>query len=81
MRNLLCVLAVLSVFLALPLAGCGSMPKEYVEADELTFDAVAGPYSDYFEADDSLTEDQKQSKRDVILTWKLRIDEAKKSAK
>lgn len=82
MRSLFFTLAMLSCFLALPLlSGCGSMPQEYVDADEATYNAVAAPYSAYFEADESLTEDQKQSKRDVILTWKLRIDEAKKTAK
>lgn len=81
MRNLYCVLALLAVFLALPLASCQSTPAEYVKADEMTYQAVEGPYTAYFEADENLTEDQKQSKRDLMLTWKLRIDEAKKAAK
>ena len=69
------------LLLAVMLPGCPSMPTEYVEADELTYDAVSGPYSAYYEADETLTEEQKQSKRDVLLTWKLRIAEAKKRAK
>lgn len=81
MRKLFCVLAMLSVFMALPLGGCAGMPEEYVLADELTVDAVGPDYLHYVEADESLTEDQKQSKRDVISTWQLRVIEAKKRLK
>ena len=71
-------LALLSMFMALPLVGCAGMPEEYVEADQLTLDAVGPDYLHYVDADESLTPDQKQSKHDVVNTWELRVIEARK---
>lgn len=70
-------LALLSVFLALPLLGCGSVQEQYVTADEDTYNAVWPAYQAYFEADAQWTEEDKKFKRDVGLTWKARIDAAK----
>lgn len=67
----------LFVLLLLLLPACATMPAEYVAADEATRAAVWPDYARYFEADPELSDDDKQSKRDVGLTWQARINAAK----
>lgn len=60
-------------FLALLFVGC-NVQQEYVKADKATYDVIAPDYLKYVEADANLTDDQKQSKKDTVATWRLRID-------
>ncbi len=73
---LLCV-----AVLALVVGGGCNVPGEYVEADRLTYEAVAPRYIRYVEADPELAKPEKKDEKDRILrtvqTWKLRIDKNK----
>jgi hypothetical protein len=56
------------------LASCGSTPQTLdVIADRATYDAVAPGWLRYVDADPALTEEQKQTRRDTVATWDLRI--------
>lgn len=59
------------------LAACGCAPsKAYVEADRLTYEAVAPEYLRYVEADPALSADQRQLRRDNVEAWAIRIRNA-----
>ena len=68
--------AVLLALLAI--TGCVSPDAAYVEADRLTYESVGKEYSNYVEADPRLTEGSKAIRRDKMVSWKDRIDVAKK---
>ena len=57
--------------------GC-TVAEHYVEADQETKEFVVPDWTKYFEADSTLTEDQKQLRRLLIQSWERRIEEAKK---
>tara|TARA_Y100000034_G_C6653897_1_gene286348 strand:+ start:335 stop:589 length:255 start_codon:yes stop_codon:yes gene_type:complete len=59
--------------------GCVSPRQAYIEADLLTHIAVAPEYEKYFEQDDDLDEEQKQDRRDLVTSWRSRIDQALES--
>lgn len=59
------------------LALCGSCVSPDTAAEQATFDAVAPEYLTYVEADEALTEEQKQLRRDTIETWRRRLEAAK----
>ena len=59
--------------------GCASPRQTYIEADLLTHFAVAPEYEEYVDADESLDEEQKQDRHDLVDSWKRRIDEALES--
>jgi predicted lipoprotein len=58
------------------LAGCEgiSVADAYVQADQLTYDAIAPSYRAYVEADEKLDAASKQSRMRLLETWKLRIE-------
>lgn len=72
-------LFLLSAFLALPLAGCGSIPKDYVDAERSAFELWSPEYLEYVENDDELSEDDKQVRKDLVTGIDYRISEAEKS--
>lgn len=51
-----------------------SVADAYLEADRLTYDAIAPSYRAYVEADPELNEASKQSRYRLLDTWKLRIE-------
>ena len=63
---------------ALLLSGCGSLPSQWVRADEATYKAVWPAYKKYFEADPELDKKQKESKRRLGRSWKARLEEGKR---
>ncbi|MAA63843.1 MAG: hypothetical protein CL581_03560 [Alteromonadaceae bacterium] len=58
------------------LAGCEgiSVADAYVQADQLTYDAIAPSYRAYVAADEKLDAASKQSRMRLLETWKLRIE-------
>ena len=66
-----CALAAVSL-----LASCEgiSVADAYVQADQLTYDAIAPSYRAYVQADEKLDPASKQSRMRLLETWKLRID-------
>lgn len=70
MRKALFLLAV-----AMVVAGCSSADmKAYIEADKLTYDALAPEYLELVNESDKLDKDQKGRRKKLIETWKMRID-------
>ena len=65
------------LILALVVGGGCSVPAEYVEADQKTYDVVAPRYTKYVEADPVLTKEEKERALRTVATWKLRIDKNK----
>lgn len=72
MKNATAIL-VLWVFLVFVPIGC-STTKTYVQADKLTFDAIAPSYKKYVEEDEALDDEQKARRLRTIETWRLRIE-------
>lgn len=58
------------------LTGCEgiSVADAYVQADQLTYDAIAPSYRAYVEADEKLDAPSKASRMRLLETWKLRIE-------
>lgn len=54
-------------------ASC-AVDEGYRAADGATYRAVAPEYLDYIEDDEALDDEQKQSRRDTVATWRQRID-------
>lgn len=52
--------------------------KDYVRADQATFDAIAPEYKEYVQNDPKLDAAQKMRRLRTVETWKLRIEEAAK---
>ena len=69
---LLCVLA---------LNGCSGLQGSYVDADRLTYKAVAPVYLRYTEADLELDDRAKKRRRRLVRSWDGRLKEGEKSAK
>lgn len=72
-------LALLSVFLALPIVGCGSIARDYVDADELTLNAISPEYRRYVENDPTMSEDDKNLRYANLDSWAYRVEQAKKA--
>ena len=51
-----------------------SVADAYVDADRLTYNAIAPGYRAYVEADEKLDAPSKASRIRLLDTWKLRID-------
>tara|TARA_R110002050_G_scaffold180517_2_gene314118 strand:- start:198 stop:431 length:234 start_codon:yes stop_codon:yes gene_type:complete len=64
------------VVLTATLSSCSGLTvaDAYVEADNLTYKAVAPHYRQYLEADETLSEGARASRLRLIETWKMRID-------
>lgn len=59
----------------LGLAACGSGPiVSDVMAERATLDAVSPRFLAYVEADPALVEPQKQIWRDLVATWRKRVE-------
>ena len=70
MRTLIFVLIT-----AVLLFGCSSADmKAYIAADQQTYDAITPEYLEMIESSDKLDKDQKERRKRLIETWKLRID-------
>lgn len=67
-----CLLAALSA------VGCAGVPKEYVNADRATFEAVAPDFVEYVENDPDLSANQKRVRKSTIETWRIRIEAAER---
>lgn len=70
-----------------PLAACAllfssceglSVADAYLEADRLTYKAIAPKYTAYVEADASLDEGTKKLRIAVLRAWKIRLEENEK---
>lgn len=74
-----CRLALLAVFLAIPvLSGCANIAEEYVAADLATYQARAPHAIAAVRADQALTDEQKESALDTFRSWRIRIIRAGK---
>ena len=51
-----------------------SVADAYVQADQLTYDAIAPSYRAYVQADEKLDAPSKASRMRLLETWKLRIE-------
>jgi len=60
------------------LAGC-SVEKDWVKASDATCSIVSPHYAKYVEADTDLSETEKKAVRLTLMTWRIRIDEWKKT--
>ena len=69
----------LSVSLLLVLGGCGSIAKEYVSADRLTYNAIEPEYRKYVEADESFDDEAKALRYANLDSWDYRIKQAEKA--
>lgn len=69
---------ILVVAVVLALAGC-SLQAQYVEADRLTYEAIAPDYLKLIEASDR-PEAEKEMARLTVESWALRLAEAAKDA-
>jgi hypothetical protein len=67
------LLCLMFCFVALGSTSC-AVDEGYRLADKATHNAIAPEYLDYVEDDESLDEDEKQSRRDTVATWRKRID-------
>lgn len=67
-----CLLAIAS------LAGCGTVPKQYVEADRATLEAVKPYMGKQIEV---LTGDEKALAEGVMRTWESRVKAAEEATK
>lgn len=72
MKSLVFVLAMCA------LVACDGISGQYLKGDEATLEFVGPDWSKYFEADANLDAEKKQRRRDVLKTWKARIEQAKK---
>ena len=66
-----CAVAALVLF-----SGCEgiSVADAYVEADRLTYDAIAPHYQQYLEADEEITDANRTARIRLLKSWKMRID-------
>ena len=55
-----------------------SVADAYLEADRLTYKAIAPKSTAYVEADESLDEGTKKLRIAVLRAWKVRLDENEK---
>lgn len=55
------------------LVGCGTVAPAYVEADRLTYQAIAPEYKHYVEKDANLSEAEKAMRLQTLGTWALRL--------
>lgn len=69
-------LPLLLPLLLLLLAGCAGVPADYLQADKGTYAAIAPEYERYLDQDETLTGQQRESRRDTLATWELRIRKA-----
>lgn len=69
-------LAAFMFLFALGLSGCVTPDQLYVEADRLTYEAVAPEYGAYLDADTKLSDKQKDRRHKTLESWKHRLDEA-----
>jgi len=70
------MLRALSAVLVLALASsCNAtqIPREWIEADRATFDAVAFEYAAYVQADPGLSPVQVSARLELLQDWNLRI--------
>tara|TARA_Y100001973_G_scaffold95912_1_gene149977 strand:- start:332 stop:562 length:231 start_codon:yes stop_codon:yes gene_type:complete len=51
-----------------------SVADAYVEADRLTYEAIAPHYQQYLEADGEITDANRKARIRLLTTWKMRID-------
>lgn len=51
----------------------------YVAADRQTFEAISPEHEEYVDQDDTLSEEQKQLRRDALTAWELRIQAEEKA--
>ena len=58
------------------LSGCNAIPDAWIKADRATFDAVAGEYQGYVEADTLMTPMGKKLRKATIYSWQRRIEAA-----
>lgn len=63
-----------ALLVAILLSGCESPRNTWVRADRATFDALAPAHRRYVEADESLDDQQKQARYDMLRSWELRIE-------
>lgn len=61
------------------MAGCGTTPKAYIEADRATYDAVAPSYREYVEADETLTDMSKALRLATLDSWFMRLRAAEEA--
>jgi hypothetical protein len=60
------------------IAGLGCSPSAvYLEADSLTFNAIAPEYSSYVESDESMGDARKRARLALVNSWRDRIEASK----
>lgn len=68
----------LSVSVSVVLLGCCGLDARYVQADRLTYRAVAPEYEAYLAGDRGLSAEQQQRRRRTLAAWKDRLEEARR---
>jgi hypothetical protein len=57
-------------------AGCAAntVPADWVAGDRATYNAVAPEHAAYIDADNTLTLEQKQRRKNTLETWRVRVE-------
>ena len=69
MRMLMFLLCVGCLFLA----GCPSVPDLYVEADRLTYEAIAPRYEKYLDDDTAIDDSTRDLRKNTLKSWDARL--------
>jgi hypothetical protein len=59
-------------------SGCSEF-SEYVAADKATFEAISPEYLEYLQKDAALDDEQKERRKNLVETWRMRIEGAEQS--
>jgi len=68
--------AIVFAVTTISMSGCSAINKVYVEADRLTYNAIAPEFLWYVGNDDTLEAAQKERRARTIEAWLKRIEEA-----
>lgn len=58
------------------LGACTTASDTYVKADRATYDAIVPDYINYVQADNGLTQEQKDRRMRLVWSWQKRIEAA-----
>lgn len=74
------ILRVLSMtVVAVVTCSCIQPSAEYVKADRSTYDVIGPAYRGYVGTDGRLTDEQKQRRRDLVESWRIRLEKAEEA--
>lgn len=67
------------LWVVLVFSGCSGLHASYVNADRLTYEAVAPEYRDYLEADTELSVDARERRLRTLNSWEARVAAAEEA--